>query len=779
MTSGESFTGAPGSGPGGGGGGRDDASGVAPRFPVLDPSFEWLIERLLVATRQPYEAERVRRAVLACASTGERGFEVVIRSAAAVGLRATRHVGTVESVMSSVGPERPVVAQTPTGWLILVDRSGHQVLTERFGTAERVWMGASEVREAFGAEPKPLPAADRTSTSSDEPPVFEWLLVAPVAPLAQARYDALAQARGGDAAPGSPGGTPTPFRRLMALLRIEREDVATVIIYGAGVGILGLATPVAVQALVNTVAFGTLVQPLVVLVALLFGGLSFAALLTVLETWVVELLQRRLTVRLVADLAHRLPRLDMASLHGRYPPEIVNRFFDVFTIQKALAFLLLDGLGIALTALSGMLVLAFYHPYLLAFDVLLILGVVGIIVVVGRPATRSSLHESKKKYKVEAWFEDVGRAPVSSKHAGAPDYHRFRAETLTREYLTARDGHFRLVMRQIIAALALQAVASAALLGIGGGLVIARELTIGQLVAAELIVATVVGSLAKLGKHLENYYDLLAAVDKVGNLLDLPMEPEDGEPFLEAPRPSGSRVTLRDVRIPIPGGRTLLKVDDVEIAAGERVALSGPSGSGKTSLLELLFGLRHAAAGGQLEVDGSDVRELRLDDLRTRVSLVRGVEVVEGTIADNVRLGRPGMPFPDIRDALDATGLGDEVSAFPDGIQTEIASDGAPLSSGQVLRLGVARAVVGRPTLLLVDDVLDRLDRESRYEVFEGLARSASTTLLVVSDDPEIHARCDRTLRCAAGRVTELPRAGGAGSPGGHHAPARREEVSP
>jgi len=734
-------------------GAHDDGSGIARRFPAVDPSFEWLLERLLVATRQPYEAERVRRAVLACASTGERGFEVIERSAGAVGLRATHHTGTVQSVMETVGSERPVVASTPDGWLLLVDRSGHQVLTERFGQSGAVWMSASEIQQTFGDEPRPLPADDApTATPAQGAPVFEWLLVDPVAPLAKARADSLAEARG-DA--DHPGEEPTPFRRLMALLRIEREDVATVVIYGAGVGILGLATPVAVQALVNTVAFGTLVQPLVVLVTLLFGGLSFAALLQVLETWVVELLQRRLTVRLVADLAHRLPRVDLSNLGGRYPPEVVNRFFDVFTIQKALAFLLLDGLGIALTALSGMIVLAFYHPYLLAFDVLLVLGVLGIIVVVGRPATRSSLHESKKKYRVEAWFEDVARSPISSKHTGAPDFHRFQAETLTREYLAARDDHFRLVLRQIIAALALQAVASAALLGIGGGLVIARELTIGQLVAAELIVATVVGSLAKLGKHLENYYDLLAAVDKVGQLLDLPMEHQDGEPFIEPVNPAGSRVHLRDLRLVVPGGREVLRVDRLDLDRGECVSLTGASGTGKTHLLESMFGLRATEPGGHMEVDGSDIREVRLDDLRSRVSLVRGPEVVEGTIADNVRLGRPGLPFPEVRAALDAACLGGDLATLPDGIQTRLSSDGAPLSSGQILRLGIARAMVGRPGLLLVDDVLDRLDRGNRRAVF-GALRERPQTLLVVSDDPEVHAMSDRVLRVVDGGLVDI-----------------------
>ncbi|HEU4533653.1 MAG TPA: ATP-binding cassette domain-containing protein, partial [Polyangiaceae bacterium] len=411
---------------------------------------------------------------------------------------------------------------------------------------------------------------------------------------------------------------------MRALLRAERSDVWVVVAYAVTIGLLSLAVPVAVQSLVNTVAFGSLVQPLVVLTLLVLAGLGFANALRALQARVVELIQERLFVRAAADLAFRLPRAE--AFGGHHGPELVNRFFDVLTVQKGAASLLLDGLAIVLQTAIGMLLLAFYHPLLLAFDVVLLGAVAFLLLVLGRGATGTAVEESKAKYAVAAWLEELARHPAAFKGPGGSSFALGRVDALCRRYLGARRRHFRVLFRQIVGALTLHAVASAALLGIGGWLVLARQLTLGQLVAAELVVSAVVAGVAKFGKHLETYYDLLAAVDKLGHLVDLPLEREGGDE--PAPAKGAPAVEVRG-----DGGLHLA------LAAGERVALVGPNGSGKSALLERLYGLR-GAAGGALRFEGAPAADWSLDALRRRVALVRGHEVFEGTLADNVALGR-------------------------------------------------------------------------------------------------------------------------------------------
>jgi ABC-type bacteriocin/lantibiotic exporter with double-glycine peptidase domain len=549
-----------------------------------------------------------------------------------------------------------------------------------------------------------------------------------------------------------------PFTRLRQLLRPERRDVAAVVLFAAVVAVLSLATPIAVEALVNTVAFGVLVWPVVAVAAVLFACLGLAGLVRAVQVYVVECIQRRLFVRVAADYAHRLPRVQLAAFDHRNGPELANRFFDVLTVQKATATLLLDGVAIAVTAVVGMTVLAFYHPFLLGFDVLLVLLTAVLVFACGLGGVKSSLHESHAKYDLAGWLEEVPRNLRAFKFARGRALAVGAADRLAGEYVAARKAHFRVVWRQTLFALGLQVAASTALLTLGGLLVIDRQLTLGQLVAAELIVTLVVASVAKLGKYAETFYDLLAGAEKLGLLTDLPLDRDGGEPL-----PAGGPLAVRVSGIAAAGGRRLTATADWGVAAGERVAVAGPPGCGKSTLFEAVCGLRDAYAGGRVELDGVDVRQLDPDSVRERVALVGGgVEVFAGTVAQNVTGGRTDLAAADVREALRAVGLLEAVLALPDGPDTVLAPHGGPLSGEQAVRLGIARAVAGRPRLLILDGTLDAADLRNCPRLLPFLFdRTAPWTLLVASTDPRVLALCDRTLTLGepAPEVVPLSRA--------------------
>lgn len=533
-----------------------------------------------------------------------------------------------------------------------------------------------------------------------------------------------------------------PLARLRLLLRPERRDILSVAVYAVAVAVLSLATPIAVEALVNTVAFGILLWPVVAISGVLLGCLGLAAAIRAMQVYVVECVQRRLFVRVVADYARRLPRLRLDALDARHGPELANRFFDVLTVQKALATLLLDGVAIVVTVVVGMVVLAFYHPFLLGFDILLVLLIAFALFVLGWGGVRTGLHESHLKYDVAAWLEEILRAHRALKFAGGGRLALDTADRLAGDYVSARVAHFRVVWRQTVFALGLQVVASTALLGLGGYLVINRQLTLGQLVAAELIVALVVASVAKLGKYAEAYYDLLAGAEKLGILTDLPLERAGGE---RLPR-AAAGMAVRARGVDHVSHRDLAAPADWEVAPGERVAVVGPPGSGKTTVFEVLCGLRDPAKGA-VELDGIDLRSLALDDLREQVALVGAPELVFGTVEENVRLGRADLPAAEVREALRAVGLHQAVLALPLGLDTPVVPAGGPLSAGQALRLTLARALAGRPRLLILDGALDGLDVRDCPDLLDRLFdRRAPWTLLVATADPAVVARCDRTI---------------------------------
>jgi ABC-type bacteriocin/lantibiotic exporter with double-glycine peptidase domain len=649
--------------------------------------------------------------------------EQLERACAPYPLRLRQVFLTVREAVGAANSRTPLVGYRSDGpgWFALLGRSRGRAGCA-FPDAPERWLGPAQLALRLGA--------------AGPDAVLPWVLVEPSLP---AHPEA--------AKPVSL----SPLRRLSRLVRPDRGDLWAIVLYAALVGALTLATPIAVQQLVNTVAFGGLVQPVVVLALLLFGGLAFSALLSVLQAYVAELIQRRVFVRVAMDVAARLTRVSAGAFDSKHGPELVNRIFDVFTVQKIGAILLLEGTSVVLQTVVGLLVLSFYHPLMLAFSILLLGGIAFLALVLGRGAVRTAIGESNAKYAMVSWMEELVRHPGTFRNPGGRQYAVERADQLASGYVNARRRHYRIVLRQLSGALGIQVLAGSAVLALGGGLVVAGQLTLGQLVASELIITAIAAAVAKLGKQFESFYDLLAAVDKLGVLFDLPLERQDGAPVES---PSGpAAVEMHGVSFSY-GKRSVLKDFSVRIEPGERVMLTGPAGAGKSTLLDLMMGVREPD-GGYITLDGHDLRDMRLNDLREQVALVGDLEIFPGSVLDNVRVGKPWLPTSKVRDALERVGILDEIRELPDGLQTELSTDGAPLSDGQRAALMLARAIAAQPRLLLLDDGLVLLELDAREHVFDALfAPEAPWTLVAVSDLASLRARCTR--------VVELPpRSGG------------------
>lgn len=613
------------------------------------------------------------------------------------------------------------VTRTAAGeWLVLLDARGWRVRVGRspLAAGHERWLSRRELLDALGQH--------------DEETPCRWLLLDPVELRVEPQTD-------GD---GHGEHALSPFARLKRLLRPEWPDIAVVLVFAGFSGLLTLATPIAVEALVNTVAFGRFLQPLVILALILFTFLSFGAAIRALQTYTVEIIQRRLFARVAVELSRRLPSVRQDALHGAYGPELVNRFFDVLTVQKTCAQFLLDGVAIVMGTVIGMAVLAFYHPWLLGFDVVL-LGLIGLTVfVLGRGAVKTAVKESKYKYAMAAWLQDLARCSTTFKLGG--EWALARTDQLTMEYLQARRTHFRIVMRQVLFALGIQALASTVLLGLGGWLVMKGQLTLGQLVASELIVAVIVGSFAKLGKHMEAYYDLLAAVDKLGVLFDLPLERQEGMRHLAHDGQASAGTEL--VRLHVltsESAQATFRDLDLQVPRGARLGLVG-SAANQQALLDLIFGLRRPASG-RVELAGSDLRDVRPDILRRHVALAREIECVSGTINENVSLHRPEVAMADVRLALRAVGLYDELMHLPEGLETPLTPSGSPLHRSQLIRLMLARAIAGRPQLLLLDGLLDGLPDGLLPIVWRGMHEfEERSTWIVASERQAVLKHCER-----------------------------------
>ena len=567
----------------------------------------------------------------------------------------------------------------------------------------------------------------------------------------------------GDGGHGDGGGHDhhvPPFHRILALARLERRDLWSLLAYAIVTGLLYLAVPLAADALVSNISFGgqqqVYLQALFILAIVLALFLSLHALVRALAFTLIERLQRRIFVRFTADLASRLPRVRQSEFDRHHGPELTNRFFDIMTLQKAAAQLLLDGLDVALTFLVGSSLLAFYAWSLFWLDAGLLLAVVLIIWGLGHRGVLTSIEESKAKYATAGWLQQVAMFSTVFKAPGGVEMARARTDELTRWYLRSRQAHFRILFRQVIGLLGLEVVAAALLLAWGGLLVLNGQLSVGQLVGSQLILAATLRAVSKFWKQLETAYDCLTAVDKVGHLVDLSVESPGGE-VARMGSPRGADVKVAGVRFAYRPGRPVLRGVDLHLEPGARVAIVAPSSAGSTTLIDLLYGIREPDSG-HIDIDGLDLRHWNRAQLRSQVARVHGDdELFDGTIAENIRLGNEEVGLAEVREALEHVDLLKKVQRMPGGIHEPISLLGHSLSGTERRQVLLARAVVSRPRLLMLDTTLDGFEPEEIDRILAYLcAPERPWTLVVVTRDPDVIRRFDQRISLDAPDLDDL-----------------------
>ena len=552
----------------------------------------------------------------------------------------------------------------------------------------------------------------------DQNKLYRWLLVQPLLAAENAsrfQYQS-----------GTTAGPLKPLKRFIALLKPEAQDIRAILVFSVIIGLLSLTLPLAVEAVVNTIAFGRHVQPLIILSVIVLVLLGFRAGLRVLITIVTEIIQRKIFVRTVEDLAYRLTRVPLGTWQKYHGPELVNRFFDIVSVQKITATLLLDSLMLGLQTVIGLTVLAFYHPFLLGYDIGLLTIMSVILWFIGRNAVVTARDESQSKYETAAWLQEIVRHPSTFKFNGGLGYAINRADELAAQYINHRQGHFRILIKQVSFAMIMQVIAATVLLALGGYLVIEGQLTLGQLVAAELIVTVILGSFAKLGKDLESFYDLMASVDKLGKLFDLPVEPVNK--LLLARRPGAYGMTLVDVRLNANPNFKL----NVEFKPGQTYSIFGGQELHRSNVIEILIGQRKPDTGHVL-LDEYRVDAISAESLQQKISLIRDVEIFEGSIDQNLRMGRRNVGSAQVNEIIEQLGLTETVASLPEGFNTQLHINGYPLSRSQAIRLMLARALISKPGVLLIESLLDQLSDSDVEDSLEMLDSFESDTTIVIT----------------------------------------------
>ncbi len=536
------------------------------------------------------------------------------------------------------------------------------------------------------------------------------------------------------------------FSRVYELLSRDKRDIVILFVYAALAGLFALTLPLSVGAIVQLVQGGLVLQPVVILIGYVVVGTLASGGLQILQLGVVERIQQRVFARLALEYTFRVPRIRYETAMQEDLPETMNRLFEAVSIQKSLSKFLLDTSTALLTVIAGLVLLTFYHPYFTFFGVLLLVVLGGILWFSGPRGLETSLMESKYKYRAVHWLEEQARAFHAFKFAGRSPLGVQRMDEILTGYLNYRGKHFRVLMQQTVAIVIFRTIIVGGFLVLGSQLVIDRQISLGQFVASEFIIVTVLTGVEKLILSMSTIYDILTSAEKVGYVSDLPLDASAGHALL--PASTGMALTLRGVAYRYqPLSRDVLHDISVVIQAGDRVGITGYEGAGRTTLLKLMAGLL-GDYDGTLLFDGQPLRMLDRTVLCEQIGqYLSATDLFDGTIAENISVGRPGIDHDAVRRAIADVGLTRDIEDMTNGIDTQITHGGRRLTHDSAIKLQFAQAIAGSPRLLVVDDLFQNLQGDDRRRLIGLLMdRSRPWTVVVVSHDPTLLAALDRVI---------------------------------
>ncbi|MEY3320872.1 MAG: hypothetical protein RLZZ417_455 [Bacteroidota bacterium] len=546
-----------------------------------------------------------------------------------------------------------------------------------------------------------------------------------------------------------------PFTRLLRLLELDRKDIIYVYIYAVLAGLITLSLPLGIQAIIGLIAGGSVSSALFILLGIVTVGVALTGVLKIMQLSVVETILQRIFIRSAFDFSFRLPRFKLESLTQKYPPELMNRFFDTLTLQKGIPKILIDFSSASFQIFIGLLLISFYHPFFVFFSVILVVILFLIFRYTGPIGLKTSLLESKYKYAVAHWLEEIARSMIDFKITANRENPLITTDKLASNYIDNRKAHFKILITQYSTVVVFETILTATLLSLGAYLVIENQINIGQFVAAEIIVILVIASVEKLILTMESVYDVLTAIEKMGEIMDLPLEREDGKNLYFPEGQEG--ISLEGKKLSFsyhPDIPPALNEINFKIAAGEKICLAGNANSGKTTLLHILSNL-YTDVKGQLLFNQMPVGSLNINHIRSKVGhFLADENIQDGTILDNICMGNKDFNFDKIIPIADAIGLSDIIQTLPKGYLTHLVSEGRNISKSTKSKIILVRSLVFNPELWLAEGAFMFLNRRERHKAFDFIQHFLRKKTVVISaNDPVIASKCDRVILIKSGKV--------------------------
>ncbi len=545
----------------------------------------------------------------------------------------------------------------------------------------------------------------------------------------------------------------TPLKRYYNLLELDKKDVSQIIFYAIFAGLISLSLPLGIQAIVNFIQSGRVSASWIVLIFLVVVGVALSGILSLMQLRITENLQQKIFVRSSFEFAARLPKIKFDTLYDVYPPELANRFFDTLAIQKGTSKLLIDFSAAILQIIFGIILLSLYHPFFIVFGLLLFLLLYVIFKFSYNSGLETSLKESKFKYKVASWLQEMARNGSSFRNELNFDYALQKNNNLVTDYLSYREKHFSIIKRQFSQLIIFKIIITTSLLSIGGFLVLGQQMNIGQFVAAEIIILLVINSVEKIILGLETFYDVLTSVEKIGQVTDMEIEPSsesDGKSCF-----TNFVLETENITFKFPDTKNdILKDITLKIEQGEKIIIDGENGSGKSTLIRILCGMLEPTSGSFI-VNDNTFRKIDLNQYRSQIgTIIHGETPFEGSIEENITFGDKTLTFDDLNWAINAVQLSSFLKTLPDGVDTKLFPEGRQISSSNSQKILLARSIIHKPKILFYEDPTDTMDTEVAKNIIDFITDSKNKWIVIVSSkNPYWKTKCNRQITMKNGEI--------------------------
>lgn len=548
------------------------------------------------------------------------------------------------------------------------------------------------------------------------------------------------------------------LNKFFKIIRLEKKEVTAIYFYAILSGVIQLSLPLGIQTIINfsqaAAGIAKLPVSIILLIFIVLVGIFVSGILQVNQMKIVEKIEQSIFTRFSLDFAHKIPKIDSTELNKNHLPELMNRFFEIISLQKGLSKILLDIPLAVIQIIFGLILLSFYNSTFIILGLLLILLLFFIFKYTTKKGLNAAYDESENKYEVASWLEEIARSYKTFKISSRNNYHLKRTDDLVKDYLVSKTKHFEILKFQYWSLIVFKLLISAMMLIIGAVLLIRQQLNIGQFIAAEIVILLILSAVEKLILNLEVTYNILTGVEKLSVITEKKSEIQGKMPYVSDGK--GINIDVQQLNFKFDDSRTLLENINFNVLPGTKVCIMGDGGSGKSILLELIGGTLKNF-DGVINVNNIPINNIDQREYRKNIGIFYNEQdIFDGTIYENICMGNTDISPDDIMKYAEMLEIKEFISQLPEGLSTKLQPTGKGLSTIIAKKILLLRAIAHQPELLVLDEPFELAGAESSKKISKYLIDIPNTTCMIVSGYIPFAKRADLIIWLEKGKIKHI-----------------------